>query len=212
MSRDPFKTMAMFLWTAAAASALAACAPSANLPPAPETISAASTEDSDYRIGSLDTVQVFVWNAPEFSVTVPVRPDGKISSPLIQDLQAAGKTPSELANDIEERLSKYMRDPVVTVIVSNFAGSFDQQIRVVGEATQPRAIPYRDNMTLLDVMIEVGGLTDFAAGDRAVLVRRAAGKKQTYNVRLDDLLKEGDISANVPVMPGDVIIIPQSWL
>lgn len=211
MSRKPFGSTANVLWAAAIAVLVAACGPSANLPPAPGTLETSTTSATDYRIGPLDTVQVFVWNAPEFSVTVPVRPDGKISTPLIQDLQAAGKTPSELAEDIERHLVTYMRDPVVTVIVSNFSGPFSQQVRVVGEATQPRAIPYRDDMTVLDVMIEVGGLTDFAAGNRAVIVRRAGEQQQTYNVRLDDLLKDGDISANVPVMPGDVIIIPQSW-
>jgi polysaccharide biosynthesis/export protein len=211
VSGESFRAIAKFLWVGIAAVVLAACSASTGLPPAPETIQSSATGAADYRVGPLDTVQVFVWNAPEFSVTVPVRPDGKISTPLIQDLQAAGKTPSQLGDEIEQRLRQYMQDPVVTVIVSNFSGPFDQQIRVVGEATEPRAIPYRANMTLLDVMIEVGGLTDFAAGNRAVIVRRAGEQQQTYNARLDDLLKEGDISANVPVMPGDVVIIPQSW-
>lgn len=211
MSGESLKATVKFLWIGVIAAFLAACGTSTGLPPAPQTIQATASDGTDYRIGPLDTVQVFVWNAPEFSVTVPVRPDGRISTPLIQDLEAAGKTPSELGDEVERRLRQYMQDPVVTVIVSNFSGPFDQQIRVVGEATQPRAIPYRANMTLLDVMIEVGGLTDFAAGNRAVIVRRAGEQQQTYNARLNDLLKDGDISANVPVMPGDVVIIPQSW-
>jgi polysaccharide export outer membrane protein len=167
----------------------------------------------DYRIGPLDTIQIFVWQSPEFSVTVPVRPDGRISTPLIEDLEATGKTPTQLARDIEEKLKVYVQDPLVTVIVSGFAGPFDQQVRVVGEALQPRAIPYRANMTMLDVMIEVGGLTEFASGNRAVLARggTGAGNQGTFNVRLDDLLRDGDIGANVPVLPGDVVIIPQSW-
>jgi polysaccharide export outer membrane protein len=144
-------------------------------------------------------------------VTVPVRPDGRISTPLIEDLEATGRTPTQLARDIEEKLKVYVQDPLVTVIVSGFAGPFDQQVRVVGEALQPRAIPYRANMTMLDVMIEVGGLTEFASGNRAVLARGQTGNQTTFNVRLDDLLRDGDIRANVPVLPGDVVIIPQSW-
>ncbi|WP_207479377.1 XrtA/PEP-CTERM system exopolysaccharide export protein [Arenibaculum pallidiluteum] len=180
-----------------------------NKPAAPSQVQMTSTAAPDYRIGPLDTVQVFVWQAPEFSVTVPVRPDGRISTPLIEDLVAAGKTPTELARDIEERLKLYVTDPLATVMVSNFAGPFDQQVRVVGQAMKPAAVPYRANMTVLDLLIQVGGLTEFAAGNRAVLAR--AGNSQTFNVRLDDLLRDGDISANVPVLPGDVVIIPQSW-
>lgn len=191
---------------------LAACATD-RPPPAPAASPASIGPSPDYRIGPLDTVQIFVWRSPELSVTVPVRPDGRISTPLIEDLEAAGKTPTQLARDIEQRLRVFVQDPVVTVIVSNFGGPFDQQIRVVGEAVEPRAIPYRANMTVLDAMIAVGGLTPFAAGNRAVLVRGAGGGQQaTFTVRLDDLLKDGDFSANVPMLPGDVLIIPQSWL
>ena len=178
-------------------------------PTAPTQVQLASASSPEYRIGPLDTVQVFVWQAPEFSVTVPVRPDGRISTPLIEDLPAAGRTPTELARDIEERLKDYVTDPLATVIVSNFAGPFDQQVRVVGQATKPAAVPYRANMTVLDLMIQVGGLTEFAAGNRAVLARQ--GSAETFSVRLDDLLRDGDITANVPVLPGDVVIIPQSW-
>jgi polysaccharide export outer membrane protein len=190
---------------------LAACAD--RDPPAPSNVQVQQPVTPDYRIGPLDTVQIFVWQSPEFSVTVPVRPDGRISTPLIEDLEATGRTPTQLARDIEEKLKVYVQDPLVTVIVSGFAGPFDQQVRVVGEALQPRAIPYRANMTMLDVMIEVGGLTEFASGNRAVLARggTGAGNQGTFNVRLDDLLRDGDIGANVPVLPGDVVIIPQSW-
>jgi len=145
------------------------------------------------------------------STTVPVRPDGRISLPLIEDLQAANKTPTELARDVEKVLAEFVQNPVVTVIVTNFVGPFDQQVRVVGEASTPQAIPYREKMTVLDVMIAVGGLTEFAAGNRAVIVRSSGKKKNSYRVRLDDLLKDGDVSANVDVLPGDVLIIPQSW-
>lgn len=188
---------------------LAACAD--RDPPAPSNVQVQQPVTPDYKIGPLDTIQIFVWQSPEFTVTVPVRPDGRISTPLIEDLEATGRTPTQLARDIEEKLKVYVQDPLVTVIVSGFAGPFDQQVRVVGEALQPRAIPYRANMTMLDVMIEVGGLTEFASGNRAVLARGSTGNQTTFNVRLDDLLRDGDIRANVPVLPGDVVIIPQSW-
>jgi polysaccharide biosynthesis/export protein len=191
------------------AAGLAACAD--RDPPAPANVQVQQPVTPDYKIGPLDTIQIFVWQSPEFSVTVPVRPDGRISTPLIEDLEATGRTPTQLARDIEEKLKVYVQDPLVTVIVSGFAGPFDQQVRVVGEALQPRAIPYRANMTMLDVMIEVGGLTEFASGNRAVLARGQTGNQTTFNVRLDDLLRDGDIRANVPVLPGDVVIIPQSW-
>lgn len=170
----------------------------------------AATADYRYLIGPLDTVNIIVWRNPELSLSVPVRPDGKISTPLVEDLQAIGRNPSELARDIERALGKYTRDPVVTVVVTTFQGLSSEQIRIVGEAARPQAIPYRQNMTLLDVMIQVGGLTDFADGNSAVLVRGKESGKQ-YGVRLKDLIRRGDISANVDVRPGDVLIIPQSW-
>ena len=185
---------------------LAACG-SPNYPPAPAT---AASPDYRYVIGTLDTVNVIVWRNPELSFTVPVRPDGRISTPLVEDVQALGRNPVELARDLEKAMAKYIRDPQVTVIVSNFAGPFSEQIRIVGEAAKPQAIPYRQNMTVLDVMIVVGGLTDFADGNRTVLVRGAEKGKQ-YNVRLAHLVRRGDISANVDVRPGDVLIIPQGW-
>jgi len=140
-----------------------------------------------------------------------VRPDGRISIPLLEDVEAADKTPSELSREIEQKLSAFVTDPLVTVIVTEFVGPFSDQVRVVGEALEPQAIPYRDDMTMLDVMIEVGGLTEFAAGNRATLVRIADGKEQQYRVRLDDLVRDGDITANVAMRPGDVVIIPETF-
>ncbi len=175
----------------------------------PDAAGGTSTEFSpNYIIGPRDTLQIFVWRNPELTTSVIVRPDGKVTVPLIEDLQAAGKTPTLLARDIEKQLEQYVQSPVVSVIMSGFVGPYDQQIRVIGEATNPQAIPYNEHMTALDVMIAVGGLTDFAAGNRAVLVRQGQG---SFRVRLDDLIKDGDVAANVPVMPGDVLIVPQSW-
>ena len=168
-------------------------------------------EVPNYILGAGDALNIFVWRNPELSITVPVRPDGKISIPLIEDLQVAGRTPTELARAVEEELKKFVQDPIVTVIVTGFVGPFSQQVRVVGEAARPQAVPYREKMTVLDLMISVGGLTEFAAGNRAVLVRAADGKQTSYRVRLDDLLKNGDVSANAGVMPGDILIVPQSW-
>jgi polysaccharide export outer membrane protein len=156
-------------------------------------------------------LRVFVWGNPGLSDEVPVRPDGRISIPLLEDVEAANKTPSELGRDIENQLSAFVADPLVTVIVTDFVGPFAQQVRVVGEATEPQAIPYRDEMTLLDVIIAVGGLTEFAAGNRATLVRSADGQEEEYRVRLDDLVRDGDISANVAMRPGDVVIIPETF-
>lgn len=162
----------------------------------------------NYIIGPRDSLQIFVWRNPELTTTVTVRPDGKVTVPLIEDLQAAGKTPTLLAREIEKQLEQFVQSPVVSVIMGEFVGPYDQQIRVVGEAAEPRAVQYNEKMTALDVMIEVGGLTEFAAGNRTVLVRQGQG---SFRVRLDDLIKGGDVSANVPLMPGDVLIVPQSW-
>jgi polysaccharide export outer membrane protein len=162
-------------------------------------------------VGPGDTLSVFVWRNPDLSTQVAVRPDGKISIPLVEDIETTGKTPTQLARDIEGRLRRYVADPVVTVVVSGFVGALGQQVRVVGEATQPRSIPYRNQMSVLDAMISVGGLTPYAAGNRATLVRTVNGNQTSYRVRLDDLLKDGDVSANVPLMAGDIIIIPQSY-
>jgi len=176
-------------------------------PPAPVD---AQTADYNYRIGPLDTVNVIVWRNSDLSIVVPVRPDGKITTPLVDDMVAIGKTPTELERDIEKALTKFIRDPVVTIVVTNFAGPVNEQIRVTGEATKPQIMPYRKNITLLDVMIAVGGLTDFADGNAATIYRVADGGK-IYSVRLRDLVKRGDISANVEMKPGDILIIPQSW-
>jgi len=167
--------------------------------------------DYNYIIGPGDNVNIFVWRNPEVSQSVPVRPDGKITTPLVEDLQASGKTPTELARKIEEVLGIYIKDPSVTVIVTGFVGPYDQQVRVIGEAAQPQALPFRENMTLLDLMIAVGGLTEFAAGNKTVLVRRVNGREMQYRVRIDDLIDEGDISANVHILPGDIMIVPESW-
>lgn len=185
---------------------LSACA-GQRYAPAPAT---AGAEGYSYVIGPGDTLGITVWRNPELSTTVPVRPDGKISTPLVEDLQAIGKDPSTLARDIEKALAKYIRDPVVTVVVSNFVGPYSEQIRVIGEAAKPQILAYRQKMTLLDVMIAVGGLTDFADGNAATILRTADANKQ-YSVRLKDLVKRGDVSANVEMRPGDVLIIPQSW-
>ena len=186
---------------------LAACAPSTS-----STMQAAQPgTDSDYVIGPGDVLKIFVWQNPDLSQTVPVRPDGRISLPLIQDLQAAQKTPTQVAADITKGLEIYVKSPVVTVIVTDFVGPYSEQVRVMGEATKPQAIPYRANMSVLDVMIAVGGLTPFAAGDRAVIARGPTQHQQQISVRLSALLQEGDLSANVAMMPGDILIIPKSW-
>lgn len=188
---------------------------SVNAPDAPSALPASvlgSESDNAYVIGPTDQLNIFVWRQPELSTQAIVRPDGRISVPLIDDLQAAGQTPTQLAGAITTHLKEYIQDPKVSVIVTNFVGPFDRQIRVVGEAAKPQAIPFRRNMTVLDVMIQVGGLTEFASGNRAVLVRSTAGgSRENFRLRLNDLLKEGDVAANAPVLPGDVIIIPQSY-
>ena len=176
------------------------------------TAPAIAAVTDEYLIGAGDTVQIFVWQHPEVSVTVPVRPDGRISTPLVEDMMAVGKSPSALSRDIELALGEYIRSPKVNVIVSDFVGTFNTQVRVVGKASAPQAIPFRQEMTALDVMIQVGGLADNAAGNRAKIIRRSGGKQEEIPVRLDDLLNKGKIEANVAMRPGDVLIIPESWL
>ncbi len=170
----------------------------------------AAVQDWSYLIGPGDTVNVFVWRNPEVSGNFPVRPDGKMTMNLVEDMQASGKTPSQLARDIEKSLSKYIQEPIVTVIVGGGVGPFSQQIRVVGEAAKPQALNYRENMSLVDLMIAVGGLTDFAAGNRAYILRTEGDKQQKLGVRLESLMKDGDYSANVDLRPGDVLVIPES--
>lgn len=168
--------------------------------------------DYNYIIGPGDSLNIFVWRNPELTTTVPVRPDGKFSTNLVEDLDAAGKTPTELSREIEKALAEFIRDPYVTVTVGGFVGEYYEQVRVLGEAAAPQSIPYRKNMTVLDVMIAVGGLTEFAAGNRASLVRGSGrGEQQEFRIRLEDLVKDGDITANVAMQPGDVLIIPEAW-
>jgi polysaccharide biosynthesis/export protein len=186
---------------------LSACGSLANHPPAPMVI---ETSTAPYRIAPLDTLNVAVARSPELSAVVTVRPDGYISTPLVEDLRAAGKSPSDLAREVERALAEYVRDPVVSIVVTAIHGAASDQIRIVGEAVRPQVVPYRQNMTVLDAMTQVGGLTNVADGNAAVLVRAAEGGKQ-YSVRLKDLLRRGDASANVPVRPGDTIIVPQGW-
>ena len=180
---------------------------SGKYPPAP---AAAATSDYNYIVGPGDTLNIIVWRNPELSLSVPVRPDGKLSTPLVDELVAQGKTSVEIARDVEKALAKFVRDPVVTVIVTSFVGPYSEQIRVVGEAAKPQFLPYKQKMTLLDVIIAVGGLTDFADGNSATIFRASEGDKR-YTVRIKDLIKRGDISANVEMKPGDVLIIPQGW-
>ena len=172
---------------------------------------AALANEPSYIIGAGDSIQIFVWHNADLTAHVPVRPDGRVSIPLVEDIPCAGKTPTQLARDIEGILRKYVQDPIVTVIVDSFVGLPSQQIRVVGEAAQPKALPYRADMTVLDAMIAVGGLTQYAAGNRAKLTRSVNGRLVTTTVRLQDLLQDADLSANVPVQPGDILIIPQSF-
>lgn len=182
------------------------------LPPASFVGSGAGQVSEAYIIGPLDELTVFVWRNEELGARVQVRPDGRITTPLISDVIAAGKTPAQLAEDIRVALSEYVQDPLVSVMVNTPQGTFSQQVRIVGATTRPAAIPYRANMTLLDAMIAVGGLSEFAAGDRARLIRfdRATGEQREYDLRIASLLRRGDVRANVRLEPGDVIIIPES--
>jgi len=176
-------------------------------PPAPAS---ATAGDYSYIIGAGDSLNIMVWRNPELSMVVPVRPDGKIAAPLIDEMVVQGKNSVAVAREIEAQLGKYVRDPVVTVIVTSFVGPYSEQIRVIGEAARPQALPFKQKMTVLDVMIAVGGLTDFAAGNEATILRSSEGSGKQYSVRLKDLIKRGDVSANVEMRPGDVLIIPQS--
>ncbi len=177
----------------------------------PAPVSIGKAPNLHYIIGPGDNLNIQVWRNPEVSISVPVRPDGKISTPLVEDLEAANKTPSQLARDIEKALAKFIQDPIVTVIVTGFVGPYDSQVRVIGQAAKPQALQYREKMTLMDVMIAVGGITDFAAGNKASIVRTVDGKQQQFGVRLESLIRDGDISANVDILPGDVLIIPESF-
>ncbi|WP_259365830.1 XrtA/PEP-CTERM system exopolysaccharide export protein [Colwellia sp. MB02u-6] len=185
---------------------------SPTLPPA--QLHPSNTVDVDsykYLIGAGDVVNIFVWRNPEVSGTFIVRPDGMITTSLVEDIPVSGKTPTELARSIEEILATYLREPVVTVTVNNFVGPFSEQIRIIGEAAQPQSVSYIQQMTLLDVMIRVGGLTEFANGNGAILVRIENGLQKQYDIFIEDLIKNGEISANVDVLPGDIIVIPETW-
>lgn len=205
MIRSSIKSAIQLLTVGATVFGLIGCA--SNYPAAP---AAAASADYSYKIGPGDNLNIVVWRNPELSMTVPVRPDGKLSAPLIDDLNAMGKDSSTLARDIEKELGKFIRDPVVTVIVTGFVGPYSEQIRVIGEAAKPQILAYKQKMTVLDVMIAVGGITDFANGNGATILRTSENNAQ-YSVRLKDLVKRGDVSANVEMKPGDVLIIPQSW-
>lgn len=196
------------LFVMAAVAAVAACATGAD---APAQLTSAPANLTDYVIGPGDQIQLFVWRNPELSSSVKVRPDGRISVPLVEDLEVAGKTPSAVAREVERKLSNYVKDPIATIIMVDFVGPLDRQVRIIGEAAKPQSLFYRSDMTVLDVLIQSGGLTQFAAGNRSTLIRTMGGKAQTFRVRLDDLIKDGDITANVPVAPGDILIIPQSY-
>ncbi len=193
---------------------LSACTSTGSRPELPPAAYVANQElpGEEYVIGPLDQLNIFVWRNPELSSKVQVRPDGRITTPLINDMPAVGKTPAMLSDDIKKALTAYIKDPIVSVIVENFSGTYSQQVRIVGATEKPASIPYRANMTLLDAMIAVGGLSQYAAGNKARLVRydRATGKQTEYGLQIGNLLKKGDSSANVRLEPGDVIIIPES--
>lgn len=204
--------IARFLAVSAVLAFIAGCSNTNTLPQATTHASLTTSIDNyNYLIGPGDSVAIFVWRNPDVSGSFIVRPDGKITTSLVEDLQVSGKTPTALARDIENALGKFIRDPIVTVSVTGFSGPLSEQVRVIGEAASPRAISYTENMTLLDLMIAVGGLTEFADGDDAKLIRVVSGQQKEYSVKLNTLIKDGDISANVDILPGDILIIPEAW-
>ncbi len=191
---------------------LAACSTSPQLPPARYSTGPIAPSE-EYTIGPLDEITIHVWRNPELSAdNVRVRPDGRLTIPLVQDIPAVGKTATELQDYIAKELTKYIQQPIVSVIVNTPEGNFVQQVRIIGATGQPASLPYRADMSVLDAMIAVGGLNEFAAGNRAKLIRlnRETGKQVEYRLRLSDLIRRGDSSANVLLMPGDTIIIPES--
>lgn len=204
MSRILFR-----VWPAVLAAFLVACT---GAPPPDEVRNATTSVDDvgEYSIGAGDSLDIYVWRHDDLSRAVPVRPDGKISTPLVEDMQAAGKTPTQLARDVEVVLTEYIKSPKVTVIVTGFQGASNDQIRVIGEASQPQTISYRQGLTLLDVMISVGGLTEIASGKRTKILRRISGTMEEISVRPDLLLRNGDIRYNVNMLPGDVLLIPEA--
>ena len=192
------------------ASILSGCA-TGKYPPPPSEIENINPEQYEYTIGAGDVLSIFVWGYEDLSDSVPVRPDGYITTRLVEDLPASGKTTTQLAREIEEKYAEFVKRPVVSVSINSFVGTDAQQVKVIGASTEPRTIPYKSRMLLLDLIIEIGGIGEFASGNRAVLVRNLNDSVQNYSLRLDDLIRKGDISANVPLLPGDIIIIPESW-
>ncbi len=177
----------------------------------PEAPNVEPLSEFTYIIGPGDSLEMFVWGNPEISRSVSVRPDGKISFPLVEEMPASGKTSYQLAREIEKELAKYIRDPLVTIILGGGLGPYNEQIRVIGQAAKPQAVTYKENMSLLDLMIQVGGLGQYASGNRAIIIRKVNGLQQEFRVRIEDLIEGGDISANVNVLPGDILIIPESY-
>lgn len=211
-TQNPWRPVLAALSGAALLATLAGCSTFPRAPTGLPSGAVASDEDSAYLIGPTDQLSIFVWRQPELSSQPIVRPDGKISVPLIDDMPAAGRTPTALGSAIAVALKEYIQDPKVTIIVTNFVGPFDRQIRILGAAVKPQAIPFKRNMTVLDVMIEVGGLSEFASGNRAILTRStSAGAQQRFQLHLDDLLNNGDLKENAYVLPGDIIIIPETY-
>jgi polysaccharide export outer membrane protein len=205
--------IAQLLIVVTALGGISACSSSGNTLPEATTRSSLTTniDNYSYLIGPGDNLAIFVWRNPDVSGSFIVRPDGMITTSLVEDIPVSGKTPTALARDLEQELGKYIRDPIVTVSVSGFNGPFSEQVRVIGEAATPRILSYTEDMTLLDLMIQVGGLTEFADGDGAKLIRVVNGTQKEFSVRLDALIKEGDISNNVDILPGDILIIPEAW-
>ena len=189
------------------------CASNSNKLPSATTYTSITTSVDDYQylIGPGDNLSIFVWRNPDISGSFLVRPDGKVTTSLVEDIEVTGKTPTMLAREIEEQLAKYINNPRVTVSVTNFKGPLYEQVRVIGEATNPSAINYTEKMTLLDLMIRVGGLTEYADGNNAKLVRMVSGKQKSFDIRINDLIKKGDIEENIDMLPGDIIIIPEAW-
>ncbi len=202
----------LLLVAAALGTLLTGCSGTSSLPQA-TTRPSLTTDVNDYKylIGPGDNVSIFVWRNPEISGSFVVRPDGKVTTALVEDLDVSGRTPTMLAREIEEKLSTYINNPRVTVSVNGFSGPLSEQVRVIGEATNPRAINFTEHMTLLDLMIAVGGLTEFADGNDAKLIRVVDGRQHTYEIAIDDLIRDGDISKNVDMLPGDIVIIPEAW-
>jgi polysaccharide export outer membrane protein len=189
------------------------CSSNAGKLPSATTYSSTTTsvEDYQYLIGPGDSVSIFVWRNPDISGSFVVRPDGMVTTSLVEDIKVSGKTPTMLARHIEVELAKYINNPRVTVSVGGFRGPLYEQVRVIGEAINPSAVNYTEKMTLLDLMISVGGLTEFASGNNAKLVRMVEGVQKTYQLRIDELIKEGSIEENIDMLPGDIIIIPEAW-